>query len=52
MGKTVFYFSQLDESVTENIEKDHYKLNEYFCMKLRIIIMVGCKVLKNKIIFI
>lgn len=52
MGKTFFYFSQLDESVTENIEKDHSKLSEYFCMELRIIIMVGCKVLKSKIIFI
>ena len=52
MGKKKFYFSKLDESMAENIEKYHSKLNEYFYMKLRIIIMVGCKVLKNKIIFI
>ena len=38
--------------MTENIEKDHSKLNEYFYMKLKIIIMVGFKVLKNKIISI
>ena len=38
--------------MTENIEKDHSKLNEYFYMKLKIIIMVGFKVFKNKIISI